>query len=678
MRNKNKTLIHPFILLIIASIVPHLAAYVVFRLFIQGDSSRRSTWIFAAVLLSLAIIYVLIYFLVKGYEKKYNSRKDKLSFFTPETDLLLYNNVSTPMVACNLHGIIQWGNNAFHLLCEDAGIKPRKFADITGIGIDAVIDSMESKDDCLITVDGKNYRINGMIAGNVSNRVIITTWDDITELENIKQQLIEKDSLIAYIYIDNLEDLAQYEKGLLTSTTAAVEKKLYELASEVNGILINYERDRYILIYTAKYLNLFMENNFNILDKIREIRIGDDYLPVTLSIGTSNYGKTLEEKNTNSFSALKFALAKGGDQAIVKTEKFNYFYGGMTRTVQKRSSIKSRTIARVLSSKICKASNILIMGHRNPDYDSIGSCVGIARLCTSLGIKCNIVIDKESETFEKAYGILSSIPEYASIFITKTQASSMIKDNTMLIICDVNNINQFESPDLAKEILDIVYIDHHRQTDEFSINPIISYIEPSASSTCELVSEILEQISEDILKPQEANLMYSGIMLDTKNFVFNTGIRTFESARYLRNIGDPVDAQELFKINLNDIERESRFKMLDDSYRKVVMISINDRPDNDNEDIIVAAKVADKMLTIENISASFSILRLNNCYRISGRSDGTINVEKILRRLNGGGHYNAAATQLNGEEASNIDSVVKMLENSIDVYLDTERESNNQ
>ncbi len=672
---KNKR-IHPLVLLILFTVIPSALILVAIKLFIQKSGISNFNKYYIIFALIFTIFEVFLFLILNKYQKKYYSNKNKLSFYTPETDKILYNNITNPLVACDLHGVIKWGNNAFHLICESANVKPRKFAEITGIGIDSVIDSMDSEETCIITIDGRNYKIEGMIAGDSSNRIIITTWYDITELQNIKQELIDNDSLIAYIYIDNLEDLSQYEKGLLTSATASVEKVLYKWASDINGVLINYERDRYILIYTAKHLNMFMENDFNILDKIREIRIGDDYLPVTLSIGTSNYGKNLEEKRTNSFNALKFALAKGGDQAIVKTEQFNYIYGGITRTTQKRSSIKSRTIARILSSKICKSSNVLIMGHRNPDYDSIGSCVGIARLCMNLGVKSNIVVDKESDTFRKAANSLSGISEYNSIFITKTQASSKIEDKTILIICDVNNSNQLEFSDLVKEISDIAYIDHHRQTDEFDKNPVISYIEPSASSASELVSEILEQIGENILKPQEANLMYAGIMLDTKNFVFNTGIRTFESARYLRNIGDPVDAQSLFKIDLSEIERENKFRIYD-AYRNIVMITVNDYPDNDNEDIIVAAKVADKMLGIENIQASFAILKLSNSFRISGRSSGSINVEKILRRLNGGGHYNAAAAQINHEESLGTESIVKMLKDSIDVFLDTESESEN-
>ncbi len=626
-------------------------------------------YVFAALLLYVLAV-TLIFTIIDQRRISSGTIPDIAGNYTQDINALLYNSVSAPIVACDLHGVIRWGNSSFRKISDSAGTNTRKFSDIADIGIDSVKSTIDSGKRCLITVDGKNYSIDGLLLNETSDPLYITVWYDVTELENKKQELAENDTLIAYIYIDNLEELSQIEKDHLGSATADAEKILYDWAASVSGILISYERDKYIMLYKAKYLKLFIDNKFDILDKIREIRIGANYLPITISVGTSNVGATISEKRDNAYSALRFALAKGGDQAIVKTDRFSYYFGGITKTSQKRSSVKSQTIARALSAYICKSENVLIMGHRNPDFDSIGSCVGIARLCMHLSIPCNIIIDRNCPNIAKCFPILSSLSEYNDIFITPTQSFDLIGKNTLLIICDVNNRLQLEVPELVDRIGDIVYIDHHRMTEEFTTTPLLSYIEPSASSACELVSEIIEQVDDKLLRSQEANLMYAGIVLDTKHFVINTGVRTFESARYLRGTGDPAETYDMFRTDLNEMSRESRFVIDKSPYRDHIMIARNDMDDNVESDITLGAKIADRLLSVENIEASFVILRIGKSFRISARSSGDINVEAILRRLGGGGHFNAAGAQPEGY--ADIGSVVEALKSSIDKFLDEE------
>jgi c-di-AMP phosphodiesterase-like protein len=631
----------------------------------------------------VALIYILliipIHYAVDLRTQKKIEGADILQKYNSDMNAVLYSNISAPIVACDLHGVIRWGNQAYRTLAQAHGANsPKRFSEVADIGIDSVMSTLEGGKVCVLTVDGRNYRLDGTIVGEGDNCVYVTIWHDVTELENCKQLLAENDALVAYIYLDNLDELSQLEKEHFGSATAIAERTLHNWATEVNGILINYERDKFILFYMAKYLNQFLDNKFEILDKMREIRIGENYLPITVSIGTSNVGETFQEKNENAFSALKFALAKGGDQAIVRTDRHNYVFGGMTKTAQKRSSVKSQTIARTLTSYICRSSNVLIMGHRMPDFDSIGSCIGVARLCMYSHIPCKVIVDQENRNFRKCFSLLDSLPEYQDMFITAAQAQELVGVETLLILCDVNNPTQFEAPDVARNIGNFVCIDHHRMIEEFRTPPLISYIEPSASSACELVSEVLEQVNENLLRPQEANLMYAGIILDTKHFAVNTGVRTFESARFLRSLCDPGETQKLFRSRLDEITRESRFILRDQPYLGRILFALNDEPDNEDFDITIGAKLADKLLTVEGIEASFVIIRWEDSFRISGRSSSSINVEKILSKLGGGGHFNAAAAQKKTTGETSIDSILEELKRSIDLYLseDQEHDSN--
>ena len=271
---------------------------------------------------------------------------------------------------------------------------------------------------------------------------------------------------------------------------------------------------------------------------------------------------------------------------------------------------------------------------------------------------------------KKCFELISSVPIYDEIFIEAEVAQNLINSKTLLIIVDVNNPKQFEAPHIAENVHRVVYVDHHHMTSEFEIPPALYYIEPSASSASELISEILEQSGMGSLKKEEAELLYAGIILDTKRFSINTGVRTFTSALYLRGEGaDPIEVQELFRSDLTDIAREARFEVNIARYRKNIAIAVNPYDDNGPADRIIAAKVADKLLTAENVLASFALCEIDDAIRISARSTGTINVQIILERLGGGGHYDAAATQMGN---TSMEKALIQLKESIDKFLDVD------
>ena len=417
-------------------------------------------------------------------------------------------------------------------------------------------------------------------------------------------------------------------------------------------------------------MDTFIERKFDILENIRAIKVGTSGTPLTVSIGTTTLGDTILARETSARACLEMALARGGDQAVVKTAQGIEYFGGVTKTMQKRSTVKSRSIALSLANLIAESSNVIIFGHRFPDYDCFGASIGVARFCMHCAVPCNIVVDTEDQNLAKGFAKLKNSHAYKNIFVDLTTGQNLLRPDTLVIIVDVNNPKQFYAPEIAEAAENIVYLDHHRQTDAFQKTPLLSYIEPSASSTCEIVAELLEQVlPSGRLNKTDAEFLYSGIILDTKNFAQSIGVRTFAAALYLRSEGaDPVDVQELFRVNLDDMQREAKFKSNIHIYRKAVAIASNLDENNTPADRVSSAKVADSLLSIDGVLASFAICRIDNSVFISARSSGTVNVQLILERIGGGGHYNAAATQM---PDITIEEALVKLKQSIDASLDS-------
>ena len=634
------------------------------------SSSDPSKYVFVTVF--FVLLYLLFFILISliidyAFLKRYE--KDVEKHFTSDISAGLYNNMEVPFAVCDDHGMIRLMNRAFSDLLSENGSKTKKLSFLTGgVGVDQL---MASDDGIEVPVGERTFTVKGYVASPRVPGLFITVWYDVTQLTEIKKTIKDNDALVAFLVIDNLEEIHQIEQENFGSAAAQVDELLINWAESFDGVIRSYAQNKYILIYKAKYLKEFIDNKFEILEKVRSVRVGVNLMAVTVSIGTSDVGDDFREREKNAQAAIEIALGRGGDQAVVKTENNVMFFGGIVKGAQKRSTVKSRTVAQALMSLITKSSNVLIMGHRNPDFDSIGSCVGIARFATYCGTKCNIIANRNDKNLAKCFEMLTPLPAYDDMFVSANEAQDLLSANTLLIICDVNNPTQFEAPDVVKNAGRIVYIDHHRITNEFETAPVLYYIEPSASSACELVAEILEStLPTGKVTVQEANLMYAGITLDTKRFTINTGTRTFASANYLRGEGaNPMAAQELFKTSLDELLREARFQKQVAPYRGKFVISLNNEPDNTAADGIAAAKFADKLLSVDGVEASFVVLAIGNTVRISGRSTGRINVQIILERLKGGGHFDAAATALSDVP---LESAMLMLKESIDTYLDVD------
>ncbi len=604
-----------------------------------------------------------------------SSGDDELSPALGNVTLDLILKLYMPVVICDESGRIIWYNNAFMKLSPQREVLYAKYIDtITGVKPEEMIGETVTSPEDTVSPDGalahafdRVFRIKGYKMTSQNKNYVITVWNDRTEEDAIAKRLADEETIIAYVMIDNLDELMQFVQETYRSAAAQVEEILKEWADSVNGILKEYERNKFIFMFEARYLGEFIERKFDILDRIREVRIGEGSMPVTVSIGISRVNAPLEEKDRDAHAALDLALQRGGDQVVIKNAHNTEFYGGRTKTVQKRTKVRARIIANQLSLAMAKSNNVLIMGHRNPDYDSIGACIGIARLAMFCGVKANIVVNREDANIKSAISRVSTLPEYADIFVDSITGQDMIHSDTLLVIVDVNNPAQFEAPDIADNVATVAVIDHHNKTGEFKREPLVTYIEPSASSACELVSEMLEQaLPMGGMHREEADVLYAGMLLDTKQFSRNTGVRTFSAALYLRSEGaNPTQVQYFFKSNLDDFMREARFSMNVITYRQMFAISMSDS-DGDARDRIAAAKAADKLLGVNGVMASFALVLVDDCVHISARSAGNINVQLILEKIGGGGYYEAAGALL---QDITMATALTRLKEAIDEYM---------
>ncbi len=656
-----------------ASVAVAVLYIIGFSLTVNAESAnlfKKGVTTSAAYIITLIVVFAVWDIIEK---RIYRNRGVEIDPLLGNMTLDVLPKLYMPVVISDMNGKIIWFNKAFTILSgSKSGYYGKNIDQICPNTLNDIINAEESEEGLSTIAFNQFYNVKAYPVKTSSNHYCITVWNNKNELNEAYKELTNENTLIAYIMIDNLDELLQHIQEKYREVSNEVATLLREWAESVDGILKEFQRDKFIFVFKERYLEDFINSKFSILDKIRDVRVGSGSLPVTISIGLSCVGNTLAEKEKEAQSALDMALQRGGDQAVIKTEHDMNIYGGRTQSVQKRTKVRSRVTANELISLMAESSNVLIMGHTNPDFDCFGSCIGMARMAIFCGTPVNIIVDTEDRNIAKCFDLLKDLPEYNYMFIGKDEALDRINHDTLLCICDVNNQKQFEAPEVAENVERIVYVDHHRKTAEFKIKPQIAYIEPSASSASELVAEFLEQtLSAGMLPHEEASLLLAGIMLDTKQFSKNTGVRTFSAGYYLQNEGaSPRKIQELFKSNLDDLKREAKFETNVKIYRDMFAITTNTLKDvasSDPSDRVAAAKAADKLLTVDGVLASFAICKIENTVHISARSTGKINVQMIIEKLGGGGHFDAAATQI---KDVSVNEAFTQLKEAIDEYAD--------
>lgn len=498
-------------------------------------------------------------------------------------------------------------------------------------------------------------------------------FDDITDQVALEEKIERENPVVAYIVIDNLEELAQYIHASYRAAANDVEAILKKWSLRLDGILREYDRDKYLLMISQEKLEECVRAKFDILDAVRDVRLGDDNMSVTVSMGVYAGTGTLAEREMAATEALELALQRGGDQVALRRGSEMEYFGGRSKGQQKRTRVRSRVNATLLCAKIAESSNVLVMGHKNPDFDCIGACIGIARLSMFCGVPVKIVSDTKSESLNIVKRRFTRYDEYRDMFVDALAGLDLVRPNTLLVICDANNLGIVEAPEIPDNVERIAIIDHHRQTARFDFEPLVNYIDPAASSACELVAEVLEQCvpSGSVLK-DEATAMLAGIMLDTRNFSKETGTRTFSAALYLQNEGGKSEAaRKYFDENLEEFLAEARFSNDIEIYRNTIAITRSNGSGNEQYDRVAASKAADKLLAVRQVEASFALVQTGTIIRISGRSSGKINVQLILEKLGGGGHFDAAGAAVEGI----MDKACEMLKAAIDSYLNDIRQS---
>ena len=644
--------------------------YAIVDIFVDNYPIWLGPVLFAADALFIAVVYIT------------HKKKSDLDASFKESTLLMekamtgmMKNVEIPCILTLPSGLIAWCSQGAHkMLGTSESLLQKNFNELCSISIDDLVATLpesgaaQTNDTSVPVVIGeRNYyaKIYRQMLGK--NTYYLVTFTDYTEYEQLRIKSDIEAPVVAHIVLDNLNEIAEYVRVNYRSAANEIEEILKKFATDMNGMIREYNRDRYIMVFSRKKYEECANNKFDILETVRSVRLGDSSVPVTISMGISLVGENFEEREKNAASALEFALQRGGDQVAVKTEEDVLFYGGRTKGVQKKLGSQMRVFATQLTSLIAGAGNILIMGHASPDFDAIGSCVGIARLCMFCGQNPKIVMNTQNKNFLACTEKLLMLEDYKNVFISAEAGLDMVRSDTLLIIVDANNFNILESPDLASNIADFVVIDHHRKVAEFETEPKLNLIDPTASSASEMITAILEQcLPTDTLYKEEANVLLAGIMVDTKNFTRTTGTMTFSAAMYLRGVGANSEiAGAFFREEFADFMSEAKFNSNVTMYMNKIAITQSNGNDP-SFDRVAAAKAADKLLTVRGVEASFALVEIDGVIHISARSNGNVNVQLILEKMGGGGHFDAAAAALKGED---MRSTLYRLKDAIDEYF---------
>lgn len=482
---------------------------------------------------------------------------------------------------------------------------------------------------------------------DVNTLIGIYLYDE-TEITALKKENAEEKMLVGLLYIDNYEEAFEGADEVRRSlVTAWVEREINKYMQSIDAIIKRLEKDKYIFVFKQKYLSVVEANRFSILEEIRNLNIYE--MTVTISIGVGVGAASYVKNYDLARTAIDLALGRGGDQAVVKTgEKISY-YGGKSVQLEKNTRVKARVKAHALKEYVENKERVIIMGHSIGDIDSLGSAIGIYRIAKTLGKKAQIVINDVTSSIRPMMERFQDNAEYEEdMFISGSKAQEIVNDQTLLVVVDVNRPAITECKELLSLTKTIVILDHHRQTGE-AIDAVLSYIEPYASSACEMVAEILQYIGEGLkLRPLEADAMYAGIMIDTNNFLTKTGVRTFEAAAYLRRNGaDVTRIRKLFRTNFAEYQARAQAVSSAEIFMDHYVFAISESDGLDSPTVI-AAQTANELLNIDHTKASFVFTEYNGRVHISARSIDELNVQVVMEKIGGGGHMSVAGAQMTG------------------------------
>ena len=491
---------------------------------------------------------------------------------------------------------------------------------------------------------------------------------DVTELNAYIRENEDQRMIAGLIYIDNYDEVMESVEEVRQSLLVAlIDRKINKYIGDVDGIVKKLEKDKYFIVLRKDAYKKLKEDKFSLLEEVKQVNIGNSR-SATLSIGLGLNTATYALSYQYARVAIDLALARGGDQAVIKDCNGITYFGGKKEQTAKNTRVKARVKAEALREFIVTRDKVIVMGHKIADPDSFGACMGIYRAAVSLEKKAHIVINEVTGSVRPLYDEILESPAYEDdIFITSEQALDYVDDNAMVIVVDTNKPQMTECPELLKKSKMIAVLDHHRQSSNIIENAVLSYVEPYSSSTCEMIAEVLQYMVDDIKFPAlEAECMYAGIMIDTRNFMNRTGVRTFEAAAFLRRCGaDITRVRKMFRDDMASYQAKAEAVRNAEVYRKEYAIAVC--PSDIDSPTVLAAQAANELLDISGIKASFVLTEYENKIYMSARSIDEVNVQIIAEKLGGGGHINSAGAQF---DHTNMHEAVSALKETIDKMIE--------
>ncbi|MBO4910817.1 MAG: DHH family phosphoesterase [Lachnospiraceae bacterium] len=672
----------------------HLKSYMRFSIYLGLLLLALNAAIFlvsiqAGVLLCVFTVFYFVVTLTLYYNNKPLIMNELVSFATEygQIQRKLLKELDIPYALLDEDGKVMWTNYAFEQVTEIEGKFTKSitslFPVITGDKLPRDEENTESEFD--IEHLGKDYTIklkriplkemaenSAIIEAEGYNGYLIALFMfDKTALNIALQELDDQSLCVGMIYLDNFDEAMESVEEVKQSLLAAlIDRKVNKYISSVDGICRKMEKDKYLIILRKKAIAEMQDKHFELLSDIKTVKIGENSMSVTTSIGLGTDGLTYAQNYEYARNAIDLALGRGGDQAVIKTKDQVTYYGGKSQTVEKNTRVKARVKAQALREIITAKENVLIMGHRNPDADAFGAAVGIYCISKVLGKNAYIVMDNPNSDIQPIVDtFVNGSEEFEDVLITSQQAIDFASTGSVLVVVDVNKPSITECPDLIKYCKTIVVLDHHRAGNEVIENATLSYIEPYASSACEMISEILQYAADNVkIRPEEADCMYSGIMVDSNNFQSKAGVRTFEAAAFLRRCGaDVTRVRKMFRADASEYKAKADAVSQAEIYRGSYAISICTADDCPSPTVI-GAQAANELLNIRGIKASFVLTEFGSKIHISARSIDEVNVQLIMERMGGGGHLSVAACQLEGTQ---IEEAIGELKNTIDSMMES-------
>lgn len=605
-----------------------------------------------------AIVYTIIWYV--RLSKNMSNYMVEYSMASENTQNIFSQDLDIPYALMDKKGIIAWRNRAFNGLVQKDRLSKKDihamFENITASDIENIADKADFHGE----YQGKKYRIRITRLYIEESFVYTVCLFDETDLVELRIQKENSKFVVGLMYMDNydeaMESVEEVRRSLLE---ALIDRKINQYINGFNGIVKKLEKDKFFFIINKENLDSAISVRFDILEDVKTVNIGNE-MGITLSIGIGYGSENLARNYELARMAMDMALGRGGDQAVVKTEDDIRYFGGKAQTVEKQTRVKARVKAHAFRELLENKDKVIIMGHKMLDMDAFGAAIGIWRIATHLNKKAYILRSDVNPSVRPMIEKFKA-PEYPEdLFMSEEKALNSLTNDSLVVVVDVNRPSITEGPSLLKKAKNIVVLDHHRQSSEIITNATLSYVETFASSACEMVSEIVQYISDDIkLKTLEADAMYAGIVIDTQNFNVQTGVRTFEAAAFLKRSGaDVTRVRKMFREDATDYLAKAEAIHNAEIFENYYAISECDSA-NTASPTLVCAQAANDLLNIKGIKASFVLTLYNDVIYISARSMDEVNVQTIMEKLGGGGHRSVAGAQIKEGSIEDAKNLVK-------------------